>query len=86
MRWRLPEFKKRIYKLEQQEKRVGKVWKNKIWKTFEWKDYKKSQDTAWLKAKEKLIEEIGEYYNVDQFQAQEIYDRIYKTVWPDDLK
>lgn len=83
---RLPEFKKRIYQLEQQEKRVWRVAWKKIWKTFEWKDYKKSQDTAWLKAKEKLIEEIAEYYNVDQFEAQEIYDRIYKTVWPDDLK
>ena len=82
---RLPEFKKRIYQLEQQEKRVWTVAWKKIWKTFEWKDYKKSQDTAWLKAKDKLIEEIAEYYNVDQFEAMEIYDRIYKTVWPDDL-
>ena len=83
---KLPEFKKRIYKLEQQEQRVWKVGKNKIWKTFEWKDYKKKQDISWLKAKDKLIEELWEYYNVDQFEAMDIYDRIYKTINPDDLK
>lgn len=83
---RLPEFKRRIYQLEQQEKRVWTVAWKKIGKTFEWQDYKKSQDTARLKAKDKLIEEIWEYYNVDQFEAQEIYDRIAKTVSADDLK
>ncbi len=82
---RLPEFKKRIYQLEQQEKRVWTVAWKKIWKTFEWKDWKKKQDTDWLRAKDKLIEEIAEYYNVDQFEAMEIYDRIYKSVWPDDM-
>ena len=82
---RLPEFKKRIYQLEQQEKRVWTVAWKKIWKTFEWKDWKKKQDTDWLRAKDKLIEEIAEYYNVDQFEAMDIYDRIYKSVWPDDM-
>lgn len=82
---RLPEFKKRIYQLEQQEKRVGRVWKNKIWKTFEWKDYKKSQDIARSRAKDKLIEEIAEYYNVDQFEAMEIYDRIQKSTKADEV-
>lgn len=82
---RLPEFKRRIYQLEQQEKRVWRVWKNKIWKTFEWKDYKKSQDTARLRSKDKLIEEIAEYYNVDQFEAMDIYDRIQKSIKADEV-
>ena len=82
---RLPEFKKRIYKLEQQEQRVGRVAWKKIWKTFEWKDYKKKQDTARLRAKDKLIEEIAEYYNVDQIEAMEIYDRIQKSTKADEV-
>ena len=82
---RLPEFKRRIYQLEQQEQRVGTVAGKKIWKTFEGNDYKKAQDTAWLKKKEQIIKDIEEYYNVDQFEAIDIYDRIYKAAWPDDL-
>lgn len=82
---RLPEFKERIYKLQQEEKRIWSVAWKKIWKTFEGKDYKNQQETEWLRKKDKLIEEIWEFYNVDQQEASEIYDRIEKTVSMDDL-
>lgn len=82
---RLPEFKKRIYQLEQQEKRVGTVAGKKIGKNFEWKDYIKQQESEWLRKKEQIIKDIEEYYNVDQFDAMDIYDRIYRQAWPDDL-
>ena len=82
---RLPEFKERIYKLQQEEKRIWSVAWKKIWKTFEGKDYKNQQETEWLRKKDKLIEEIWEFYNVDQQEASEIYDRIERTVSMDDL-
>lgn len=82
---RLPEFKERIYKLQEEERRIGSVAWKKIWKTFEGKDYKNQQQTEWLRKKDKLIEEIWEYYNVDQFEASNIYDRIERTVSMDDL-
>jgi len=82
---RLPEFKKRIYQLQQEEMRVWRVAGNKIWKTFEWRDWKKTQDINWLKKKEAIIKDIQDYYNVDQFEASEIFDRIERQAWPDDL-
>lgn len=82
---RLPEFKERIYKLQEEEKRIWSVAWKKIWKTFEGKDYKNQQETEWLRKKDKLIEEIWEFYNVDQQEASEIYDRIERTVSMDDL-
>lgn len=82
---RLPEFKRRIYQLWQEERRIWSVAWKKIWKSFEWKDYKNTQQTEWLRKKDKLIEEIWEYYNVDQFEAAEIYDRIERTASADDL-
>lgn len=83
---RLPEFKKRIYQLQQQEKRIWAVANKKLWKTFEWNDFKKKQNTEWLRKKEAIIKDIMEYYNVDQFEASNIFDRIEKQAWPDDLK
>lgn len=82
---KLPEFKERIYKLQEEEKRIGSVAGKKIWKNFEWKDYKSKQQTEWLRKKDKVIEEIGEWYNVDQEEASNIYDRIERTVSMDDL-
>jgi hypothetical protein len=60
------------------------AWK-KIWKTFEWKDFRKNQDIAWLKKKDRLIEEIWEYYNVDQVEASNIYDRINNSIKAEDV-
>lgn len=82
---RLPEFKERIYKLQEEEKRIGSVAWKKIWKTFEGKDYHRQQETERLRKKEAVIKEIQDYYNVDQFEASEIYDRIERTVSMDDL-
>lgn len=82
---RLPEFKRRIYQLWQEERRIWSVAWKKIWKNFEGKDFKNTQQTEWLRKKDKLIEEIWEYYNVDQFEASEIYDRIERQASADDL-
>ena len=82
---RLPEFKKRIYQLQQEERRIWSVAWKKIWKNFEGKDFKNTQQTEWLRKKDKLIEEIWEYYNVDQFEAAEIYDRIERQASADDV-
>ena len=82
---RLPEFKRRIYQLWQEERRIWSVAWKKIWKNFEWKDYKNTQQTEWLRKKDKIIEEIWEYYNVDQFEAAEIYDRIERQASADDM-
>jgi len=82
---RLPEFKRRIYQLWQEERRIWSVAWKKIWKNFEGKDFKNTQQTEWLRKKDKIIEEIWEYYNVDQFEASEIYDRIERTASADDL-
>lgn len=82
---RLPEFKRRIYQLQQQEKRIWAVANKKIWKTFEWRDFKNRQNTEWLKKKEWIIKDIEEYYNVDQFEASNIFDRIERQAWPDDV-
>ena len=82
---RLPEFKRRIYQLWQEERRIWSVAWKKIWKNFEGKDYHRQQQTEWLRKKEAVIKEIQDYYNVDQFEASEIYDRIERTVSMDDL-
>lgn len=82
---RLPEFKRRIYQLWQEERRIWSVAWKKIWKNFEGKDYHKQQQTEWLRKKEAVIKEIQDYYNVDQFEASEIYDRIERQASADDL-
>lgn len=82
---RLPEFKRRIYQLWQEERRIWSVAWKKIWKNFEGKDFKNTQQTEWLRKKEAVIKEIQDYYNVDQFEASEIYDRIERQASADDL-
>lgn len=82
---RLPEFKRRIYQLQQEERRIWSVAWKKIWKNFEGKDYKRTQQTEWLRRKEAVIKEIQDYYNVDQFEASEIYDRIERQASADDV-
>lgn len=82
---RLPEFKRRIYQLWQEERRIWSVAWKKIWKNFEGKDYHRQQQTEWLRKKEAVIKEIQDYYNVDQFEASEIYDRIERQASADDL-
>ena len=83
---KLPEFKRRIYQLWQEERRIWSVAWKKIWKNFEGKDYHRQQQTEWLRKKEAVIKEIQDYYNVDQFEASEIYDRIERQASADDLK
>ena len=82
---RLPEFKRRIYQLWQEERRIWSVAWKKIWKNFEGKDYHRQQQTEWLRKKEAVIKEIQDYYNVDQFEASNIFDRIERQASADDL-
>lgn len=82
---RLPEFKERIYKLQEEERRIWSVAWKKIWKNFEGKDYHRQQQTEWLRKKEAVIKEIQDYYNVDQFEASEIFDRIERQASADDV-
>lgn len=58
-------FRKRVAKIEEQEKRLSSYRNPSV---------KESRYRKWLQDKEKLIEEIGEHYNLDQFQASDKYD------------
>lgn len=65
------DFQSRILKIENEEKNVGKV----AWKKVS-KSVADSQQRAVETKREKLIEEIWEYYWIDQFEAADKYDQL----------
>ena len=65
------DFQSRILKIENEEKNVWKVaWK----KVNRW--YADEQQRAVEAKRERLIEEIWEYYNIDQYEAAAKYDEL----------
>lgn len=65
------DFQSRILKIENEEKNVGKVaWK----KVNKW--YADEQQRAVETKREKIIEEIWEYYWLDQYEAAAKYDEL----------
>ena len=65
------EFQKRILEIEEQEKNIGKVAWKKVNRT-----YADQQMRAWESKREKLIKELEEYYNIDQYEAAAKYDEL----------
>jgi len=65
------DFQSRILKIENEEKNVGKVAGKKVNRAYA------EQQQRNLEAKrERLIEEIWEYYWIDQFEAADKYDQL----------
>ena len=68
------DFQSRILKIENEEKNVGKVAGKKVNRTYA------EQQQRNLEAKrERLIEEIWEYYWINQFEAADKYDQLRDT-------
>ena len=65
------EFQKRILEIEEQEKNIGKVAWKKVNRT-----YADQQMRAWESKREKLIKELEEYYDIDQYEAAAKYDEL----------
>lgn len=63
---------KEVQNIEEIEKRIGKVWKNKVLE----KSYIKQQESERVRKKEKVIERIGEEIWLDQFEASNLYDEL----------
>lgn len=61
---------KKVQKIEEWEKSLWKI----AWKTIKDAAYKKKQSLEFAKKKERIIEEIQETYNVDQFEASNMYN------------
>lgn len=66
----LSKLSKEVQNIEEIEKRIWKVWKNKVIE----KSYIRQQESERIRKKEKLIERISEETGLDQFEASNLYD------------
>ena len=67
----LENIKNDIRKLDAQERRIGRVWRNKVNKS-----YSQKQSLDRMNKKEKIISNIQWTLNIDQFEALHLFDRL----------
>jgi hypothetical protein len=69
----LEDYRKKIESLNSREKRIWMVWRQRVWKQA-----KEKQSMDWLKRKEKIITELWEDFNLDQFEAMDLFEELQK--------
>ena len=72
------EFVRRAHQLQEMEKNLGKVWRNKVSK-----EVKSKQEKEFLDKKEAFIEEIAQTYWIDQHEAYNKYKE-FENRWVED--